>query len=61
MRTLTAWAGILIVPTLIASIYGMNFEKMPELGWHFGYAFAIALMAGSSLGVVADVQARGWL
>ena len=48
MRTLTAWAGILLVPTLIAGIYGMNFAKMPELGWHFGYAFAIALMAGGS-------------
>jgi len=61
VRTLTAWAGILIVPTLIASIYGMNFEKMPELGWHFGYAFAIALMAGSSLALWLMFRRRGWL
>jgi magnesium transporter len=61
VRTLTAWAGILIVPTLIASIYGMNFEKMPELGWHFGYAFAIALMASSSLGLWLMFRRRGWL
>ena len=61
VRTLTAWAGILIVPTLIASIYGMNFEKMPELGWHFGYAFAIGLMAASSLGLWVMFRRRGWL
>ena len=61
VRTLTAWAGILIVPTLIASIYGMNFEKMPELGWHFGYAFAVGLMAASSLGLWLMFRRRGWL
>ena len=44
-RQLAAWAAILAVPTAIAGIYGMNFEHMPELGWTFGYPFAIALMA----------------
>ena len=61
VRTLTAWAGILIVPTLIASIYGMNFEGMPELRWHFGYAFALALMLGSSCALWAIFKRRGWL
>ena len=61
VRTLTAWAGIIVVPTLIASIYGMNFREMPELGWHLGYGFALALMAGSSLGLWVMFKRRGWL
>jgi magnesium transporter len=61
VRTLTAWAGILVVPTLIASVYGMNFVKIPELRWHFGYAFALALMAASSLGLWLGFKRRGWL
>jgi magnesium transporter len=61
VRTLTAWAGILVVPTLIASVYGMNFAKMPELGWHFGYAFAISLMAGASFALWLMFKRRGWL
>jgi magnesium transporter len=61
VRTLTAWAGIIVVPTLIASIYGMNFKEMPELGWHLGYGFALALMAGSSFGLWVMFKRRGWL
>ena len=61
VRTLTAWAAILVVPTLIASIYGMNFAKMPELNWHYGYAFAITLMAGSSVALWLMFKRRGWL
>jgi magnesium transporter len=45
VKRLTALTVILMVPTLIAGIYGMNFEYMPELSWPFGYAFALALMA----------------
>ena len=44
IRKVSGWAAIITVPTLIASIYGMNFEHMPELGWRFGYAFAIGVM-----------------
>jgi magnesium transporter len=61
VRALTAWAGILVVPTLIASIYGMNFAKMPELGWHYGYAFALALMTGASFALWLMFKRRGWL
>jgi len=61
VRTLTAWAAILVVPTLIASIYGMNFREMPELAWHFGYGFALVLMAGSSFGLYLMFKRRGWL
>jgi magnesium transporter len=48
-------------PTLIASIYGMNFERMPELGWPWGYAFALVLMLLSAVVPYAYFKRRGWL
>ncbi len=48
-------------PTLIASIYGMNFKSMPELNWGFGYAAAILLMVLSSLGTLFYFKRRKWL
>ena len=42
MRKISAGAAIVVVPTLIAGVYGMNFEHMPELGWTLGYPFALA-------------------
>src|SRR5207244_1103540 len=47
MKQLTSWAAIVLVPTLIAGIYGMNFRNMPELKFHFGYYGALGLMLGS--------------
>lgn len=44
VRAISAWAAIIALPTFIASIYGMNFEDMPELGWGLGYPFALGLM-----------------
>ncbi len=44
VRTISAWAAIIAVPTFVASVYGMNFEDMPELGWGLGYPGALALM-----------------
>jgi magnesium transporter len=61
MKKLTGWAGIVLVPTLIAGIYGMNFHQMPELGWGLGYPFALALMAGSSLALYLVFKKRDWL
>jgi magnesium transporter len=49
MKRLTAWASIILVPTLIAGIYGMNFVHMPELKWHFGYYLALGLMVVAAL------------
>lgn len=46
MKKLAAWAAILAVPTMVAGIYGMNFEFMPELHWHYGYALIMSAMAG---------------
>ena len=44
MKKMTSWGAILIVATLIAGIYGMNFRHMPELHWQYGYALALGLM-----------------
>jgi magnesium transporter len=44
VRKISAWAAIIAVPTMIAGIYGMNFEHMPELGWTVGYPLVVAVM-----------------
>lgn len=51
----------LLPPTLIASIYGMNFKFMPELDWSMGYPYALALMAASALVPMWYFRRRGWL
>ena len=50
VRKISAIVAIVAVPTMIAGIYGMNFEHMPELGWTFGYPLVLALMAASASG-----------
>ena len=54
-------AGVFLPPTLIASIYGMNFSFMPELRWTYGYAFAGVLMLASALLPFWYFKRRGWL
>jgi magnesium transporter len=61
MKKLAAWAAIIAVPTLIAGIYGMNFQSMPELGWTFGYPFALGLMATIDLVLYGMFKRSGWL
>jgi magnesium transporter len=61
MKAVTSWAAIILVPTLIAGVYGMNFRHMPELDWLFGYPFALGLMALSAVGLYAMFKRRGWL
>jgi magnesium transporter len=61
MRKITAAVGLVAAPTLIGSIYGMNFEHMPELHWMFGYPMALGLMVLSSLGVYILSKRSGWL
>lgn len=48
-------------PTLIASVYGMNFNAMPELNWHFGYPFAVVLMILSAITPLWYFRRKGWL
>jgi magnesium transporter len=54
-------AVVFLPPTLIASIYGMNFHVMPELDWVLGYPFAIALMVVSAILPYLYFKRRGWL
>ena len=54
-------AVMLMPPTLIASIYGMNFKHMPELQWEWGYPAAIGLMFVSALGFYIYFRRKGWL
>ncbi|NWG44999.1 MAG: magnesium transporter CorA family protein [Alphaproteobacteria bacterium] len=61
IRILSVVATVLLPPTLIASVYGMNFTHMPELGWPLGYPLALALMVISALGPYLFFKARGWL
>jgi magnesium transporter len=60
VKRLTAFTVILMVPTLIAGVYGMNFRYMPELSWPLGYALALGLMAISMFGVYLFFRARDW-
>jgi magnesium transporter len=61
MRRISAAAGIIVAPTVVGSIYGMNFRHMPELGWVLGYPMAIGLMVLSSLIVFVISKRAGWL
>jgi magnesium transporter len=61
VKRISAWAAILFAPTLVGTIYGMNFDHMPELGWFLGYPFALALMACVSLGLYLLFKRRGWI
>jgi magnesium transporter len=60
-RTLTAWAAIFAVVTLITGIYGMNFQHMPELGWRFGYAWALGVMLAAAGGLWLFFRRKQWL
>lgn len=61
MKKMTAMTILIMVPTLIAGIYGMNFHLMPELSWKYGYAFSIALMFCSALLTYRLFHKRGWI
>ena len=61
MKTLTVGATYILIPTLIASIYGMNFKYMPELGWKHGYLFAIGVMVVSMLATHAYFKKKKWI
>jgi magnesium transporter len=61
MRKITAWAGIIAVPTAIAGIYGMNFEYMPELHWKFSYPLVVALILVICLLLYRIFRKNGWL
>lgn len=61
IKIFTVVSVIFMPPTLIASMYGMNFTNMPELNWKYGYLFSIALMVTFSLAVLWFFKRRKWL
>ncbi|MFB7269407.1 magnesium and cobalt transport protein CorA [Streptomyces sp. NPDC056244] len=61
MRKISAWAAMAAVPTLVAGIYGMNFEYMPELGYMWGYPAVIVFMAVVVAALHRQFKRRGWL
>jgi magnesium transporter len=61
VKRISSWAAILFAPTLVASIYGMNFKDMPELSWPLGYPFALGLMMLLGLALYTVFKRRGWL
>jgi len=61
MKKISGWAAILFAPTLVAAIYGMNFDSMPELDWTFGYPVAILVMVAFSVGLYRVFKAKKWM
>jgi magnesium transporter len=61
MKRLAAYAALLAVPTMIAGIYGMNFEYMPELKWRYGYALSLLVMAGLDIFLFFRFKRARWL
>ncbi|GHB48059.1 magnesium transporter CorA [Streptomyces umbrinus] len=61
IKKISSWAAILFAPTLVGTIYGMNFDDMPELGWTFGYPFAIGLMGVVCVSLYFIFKRRDWL
>ncbi|MFD1714072.1 magnesium and cobalt transport protein CorA [Amnibacterium flavum] len=61
VKRISSYAAILFAPSLIGSVYGMNFDNMPELHWYFGYPIAIGLMLALSGGLYLVFKRKGWL
>ena len=61
IKVLTIVSIVGIPPTFIASLYGMNFKDIPELGWSFGYWYALALMAVTAAAPIVWFRIKGWL
>ncbi len=61
VKKISGWAAIITVPTLIASIYGMNFDHMPELHWRVGYPLALTTMVVAGLFLHRLLRRAGWL
>jgi magnesium transporter len=61
IKVLTVVSVVGVPPTLVASMYGMNFKHMPELDWEWGYPYGLALIVASAIGPLLWFKLRGWL
>jgi magnesium transporter len=61
VKKISAWAAILFAPSIVGTVYGMNFEHMAELRWQHGYAFALGLMGAVSLALYLLFKRRHWI
>ena len=61
MKTLTVMASVFIPLSFVAGVYGMNFERMPELHWEWGYPAVWGFMLATGFGLLAWFRRRGWL
>jgi magnesium transporter len=61
IKKISSWAAILFAPTLIGTVYGMNFENMPERQWEYGYPFAVGMMALVCYSLYLIFKRRDWL
>ncbi|WP_449407261.1 magnesium/cobalt transporter CorA [Microbacterium maritypicum] len=61
IKKISSWAAIIFAPTLVGTVYGMNFDAMPELHWQFGYPLAIGAMAAFAVGLYGVFKYKRWL
>lgn len=61
VKQLAGWAAILALPTVVFSLYGMNFENMPELGWHYGYFGVLGGTVAGCIWLYVKLKKTGWL
>nr|WP_239579820.1 magnesium and cobalt transport protein CorA [Microlunatus panaciterrae] len=61
VKRISSWAAIIFAPSVVGTIYGMNFAHMPELEWRFGYAYALIMMVAICVGLYVIFKAKRWL
>ena len=61
VRKISGWVAIVVVPTLVAGIYGMNFDNMPELQWEYGYFIVLGVMLLIMIGLYLGFKRNKWL
>jgi magnesium transporter len=61
VKRISAWAAIVFAPTIVGTVYGMNFTHMPELRWHYGYPISLLFMLAAGVGLWLVFKKRGWI
>jgi magnesium transporter len=61
VQKLAGWGAIIAVPTLVFSLYGMNFKNMPELDWPWGYPLTLIATLAACIGLYRHMKSRGWI